>query len=392
MRVGVMVTNYNQQDWPRLLAADYAREPDISDLAIHTETMKLGELVEPLGYDDIWCAEHYGSAYSMQGNPLQWLAFWAGRTRRIGVGTAVIVLPWANPVKLIHEIAILDLLLEGRPMHLGIGRGISKHEYDAFGVPSAESRERFVEMVEILRKSEELRFSYDGKHYQLPEMTVRPMARHRGTLFEKMKGAFNTPQSMVLAAELGLGQMFVTGAPLQVMAGQVAKFNAIRATKGLAPNQPSVMMYLHCAKDKAEIEKGHRYAAEQMEAARNHYAVWNGPDFSKMPGYEVYAKVFNQSGAAPEPGSQIHEDGHLIGTPEQILEKISRVQHMLSLEYLVVHPAHGSKPGAEARASLELFAEEVLPHVHKMATPLHEHSLGTEEALKLEGAVGAAAG
>lgn len=391
MKVGVMVTNYNQQDWPRLLAADYGREPDISDLAIHTETMKLGELVEPLGYDDIWCAEHYGSAYSMQGNPLQWLAFWAGRTRRIGVGTAVIVLPWANPVKLVHEIAILDLLLEGRPIHLGIGRGISKHEYDAFGVPSAESRERFVEMVEILRKSEELRFSHDGKHYRLPEMTVRPMARHRGTLFEKMKGAFNTPQSMVLAAELGLGQMFVTGAPLADMARMVSKFNAIRTTRGMAPNQPTVMMYLHCAKDEAEIAKGQRYAAEQMDAARNHYAVWNGADFSTMPGYEVYAKVFAQGGAAT-PDTQIHEDGHLIGTPEQLIEKIARVQQMLSLEYLIVHPAHGSKPGAEARASLELFAKEVLPEVHKMATPLHEHSLGTEAALKLEGAVGAAAG
>lgn len=392
MRVGAMVTNYNQADWPRLLAGDYQSEPPVPDLAIHSETMALGELVEPLGYDDIWCAEHYGSAYSMQGNPLQWLAFWAGRTRRIGVGTAVIVLPWANPVKLIHEIAILDLLLEGRPMHLGVGRGISKHEYDAFGVPSGESRERFVEMVEILRLSEQPRFSYNGKHYQLPEMTVRPMARHRGALFDRMKGAFNTPQSMVLAAELGLGQMFVTGAPLAEMAKHVSKFNAIRATKGLAPNQPSVMMYLHCAKDKAEIEKGHRYAAEQMEAARNHYAVWNGPDFANMPGYEIYAKVFNQGGPAPAPNSQIHEDGHLIGTPEQILEKIQRVQKMLSLEYLVVHPAHGSKPGAEARASLELFAKEVLPEVQKMATPLHDHSLGTEAALKFETAVGAAAG
>lgn len=392
MRVGAMVTNYNQQDWPRLLAGDYQALPEISDLDIHAETMALGELVEPLGYDDIWCAEHYGSAYSMQGNPLQWLAFWAGRTRRIGVGTAVIVLPWANPVKLIHEIAILDLLLEGRPMHLGIGRGISKHEYEAFGVPSGESRERFTEMVEILRRSEDLRFSYQGKHYQLPEMTVRPMARHRGSLFNGMKGAFNTPQSMVLAAELGLGQMFVTGAPLEEMAKQVAKFNAIRASKGLAPNQPTVMMYLHCAKDQASIERGHRYAAEQMEAARNHYAVWNGPDFSKMPGYEVYAKVFNQAGGAPAANSQVHEDGHLIGTPDQLIEKIARVQRMLSLEYLVVHPAHGSKPGAEARASLELFAKEVLPEVHRMDTPLHDHSRGSEDALRLETAVGGAAG
>src|SRR5688572_489743 len=134
MEVGVMVTNYNQRDWDRLLAGDYERLPATPDDVIHRETVRLGEMVEPLGYDAIWCAEHYGSAYSMQGNPLQWLAFWAGRTRRVNVGTAVIVAPWWQPVKLAHEIAILDLLLDGRKLHLGLGRGVSAHEYDAFGV------------------------------------------------------------------------------------------------------------------------------------------------------------------------------------------------------------------------------------------------------------------
>jgi alkanesulfonate monooxygenase SsuD/methylene tetrahydromethanopterin reductase-like flavin-dependent oxidoreductase (luciferase family) len=380
MEVGVMVTNYNQRDWDRLLAGDYERLPATPDDVIHRETVRLGEMVEPLGYDAIWCAEHYGSAYSMQGNPLQWLAFWAGRTRRVNVGTAVIVAPWWQPVKLAHEIAILDLLLDGRKLHLGLGRGVSAHEYDAFGVAREESRERFAEMVEILRASEELEFSYDGKHYKVPPMTVRPMAPHRGRLFNDMKCAFNTPASMLQAVELGMGQMFVTSQPLDVMEVQVAKFNAMRAAKGLPPNQPTTMMYMHCSKDPEALAKGHRYAAEQAWAARNHYALWKATDFSAVPGYEDYAKRFNQeAGAVVEGSSKFGEDSHLIGTPEQLIDKIRRTQQKISLEYLIVHPAHGSKPGAEARASLELFAKEVLPEVHKMATPLHDRSRGTKE-------------
>lgn len=387
-----MVTSYNHRDWDRLLAGDYSSPPVTPDVAIHRETMKLGNLVEPLGFDAIWCAEHYGSAYSMQGNPLQWLSYWAGRTERVGMGTAVIVAPWWQPVKLAHEIAMLDLLLDGRPLHLGIGRGISAHEYEGFNVAREESRARFVEMIEILRRSEQDRFSYDGDIYHVPETTVRPQALHRGSLFSGLKAAFNTPASMELAADLGLGQMFVTGAPLEVMASQVAKFNVIRAKKGLEPNQPTTMMYLHCSTDPDELAKGQRYAGEQAWAARNHYAIWNSPDFSTVPGYEDYAKAFAQGRELSEDRAKVFEDGHLIGTPDQLIEKIQRVQEMISLEYLIVHPAHGSKSGEEARASLALFAREVLPVVHAMETPLHDRSIGTAADLEVETSIGGAIG
>ncbi|MGD9751268.1 MAG: LLM class flavin-dependent oxidoreductase [Acidimicrobiia bacterium] len=392
MQVGVMVTSYNHRDWDRLLAGDYDHNPVTPDVDIHRQTVLLGDMVEPLGFDSIWCAEHYGSAYSMQGNPLQWLAFWAGRTKRIDMGTAVIVVPWWQPVKLAHEIAMLDLMLDGRRLHIGLGRGISAHEYDAFGVPREESRERFQEMLDILRASEQNRFAYDGKHYQVPEMTVRPQALHRGSLFDNMKSAFNTPQSRKVAAELGLGQRVVTAVSLDVMAKGVARFNAIRAGMGLAPNQPTTMMYLHCATDRDSIERGRRFAGEQSWAARNHYAVWNAPSFEGVPGYEDYAKVFRQGAELAEEQATAAEDGHLIGTPDEIIEKIQRTQQKISLEYLIVHPAHGSKPGPEARASLELFAKEVLPAVHEMATPLHEHNLGTELAEETEIMLGGAIG
>src|SRR5438067_12249084 len=104
MHCGVMVTGYNWEDWDRLLAGDYSRPPTVPDTWHFDNTLRLGELVEPLGYDSIWATEHYGSAYSMQPNPLQYLAYWAGRTSRVDVGTAVIVAPWRNPVRLASEI------------------------------------------------------------------------------------------------------------------------------------------------------------------------------------------------------------------------------------------------------------------------------------------------
>ena len=73
MHCGVMVTGYNQGDWERLLAEDYDRPPEIPDSQHMDNTLYMGELIEPLGFDSIWATEHYGSAYSMQPNPLQYL-------------------------------------------------------------------------------------------------------------------------------------------------------------------------------------------------------------------------------------------------------------------------------------------------------------------------------
>jgi alkanesulfonate monooxygenase SsuD/methylene tetrahydromethanopterin reductase-like flavin-dependent oxidoreductase (luciferase family) len=143
MHCGVVVTGYNQGDWARLLAEDYSRPPAVSDAANMDDTLYLGELVEPLGFDSIWATEHYGSAYSMPPNPLQNLAYWAGFASRVDVRTAVIVAPWWNPVRLASEISMLDILLKGRRLHLGIGRGISPHEYASLGYPIGESHAYF---------------------------------------------------------------------------------------------------------------------------------------------------------------------------------------------------------------------------------------------------------
>jgi len=397
MKVGAMVTSYNQRDWDRLLAGDYSRPPQLADATIVDHTIQLGDMVEPLGYDSIWCAEHYGSAYSMQSNPLQWLSFWAGRTQRIDVGSAVIVLPWWQPVKLAHEIAMLDLMLQGRTFQVGVGRGVSAHEYANFGIDREESRDRFREMIEILRlaEAEERTPDYHGQYYDVPAFTVRPQARHKGHVLDGIKSASNTPASMEMAAELGLGQMFVAAETFEQMRSSSGKYNALRAKYGFEPSQPTAMLYLHCSHDPAEIEKGHRYAAEQMWAARNHYAVWNTPGFEGVKGYEDYAKVFAALGAEDgqaEGEGRLPESSELVGTPEQIYEKIKLLQEVSSLEYLIVHPQHGGKPPEEARASLKLFAEEVLPAVHALPTPLHEHSRGSAELLDTETAVGGAIG
>ena len=377
MHCGVMVTGYNQADWPRLLAGDYTRGPDIPDPVQFDNTLRLGELVEPLGFDSIWATEHYGSAYSMQPNPLQYLAYWAGRTQRVDVGTAVVVVPWWNPVRLASELSMLDVLLQGRRLHLGLGRGIAPHEYASLGVPQEQSHQYFYEIVDILQAADGAeRFEYAGDVFTVPPTTIRPQARHKGELTREIRVAGSSEVSSRLAAEHGFGQMFVADDDAERMSAKVARFNGIRAEQGLPPDQPTTLLWMYCAETEEEAEEGWTYYGNQMRAVQHHYFEWNNPGFEGVHGMEHYLTM---QSADIEVGDGIvdrHRTTQPIGTPEQIIECIQRVQWTASLGKLVLHFFYGGMPPEKAEKSLRLFAEKVLPAVHEMDTPINPATLG----------------
>jgi len=376
MHCGVMVTGYNQGDWERLIAEDYSRPPTISDAENMDNTLYMGELVEPLGFDSIWATEHYGSAYSMQPNPLQYLAYWAGRTSRIDVGTAVIVAPWWNPVRLAHEISMLDILLKGRRLHLGIGRGISPHEYASLGYPMEQSHKYFYDVINAIRASDGAeRFEFKGDIYDIPPTSIRPQARHKGDLTKDIKVAFSTEASAKLAAENGLGQMFVAGDDVDEMVAKVQRFNRIRKDLGLPPDQPTTLLWMYCAETAEEAEEGWEYFKNQGIAAQHHYFDWNNPGYEGIAGYEEYLSRQTADISPAEAGLAARRATQPIGTPEQIIEKIKSMQETISMEKVVIHMMYGGMPREKAEKSLRLFAEKVLPEVQAMATPINPRSL-----------------
>ena len=377
MHCGVMVTGYNQGDWPRLMAGDYDRPPEVPDAANMDDTLYMGDLVEPLGFDSIWATEHYGSAYSMQPNPLQYLAYWAGRTSRVDVGTAVIVAPWWNPVRLASEISMLDILLRGRRLHLGIGRGIAPHEYASLGYPIEQSHKYFYDVIGAIRAADGAeRFEFRGDVYDIPPTTIRPQARHKGELTRDIKVAFTTEASARMAAENGLGQMFVAGDDVDEMTAKVRRFNTIRKELGLPPDQPTTLLWMYCAETEAEAEEGWTYFHNQLTAAQHHYFEWNNPGYEGISGYEEYLIRQRADVGTADAGFAARRATQPIGTPDMIVEKIKAMQQSISAEKLVIHVFYGGMPRDKAEKSIRLFAKEVLPEVQAMPTPINPRSLG----------------
>src|SRR4030095_5993064 len=200
-----------------------------------------------------------------------------------------------------------------------------------------------------------------GKVYKIPPTTIRPQARHKGDLTTRIKAAFTTEASARMAAENGLGQMFVAGAGLDEMTAQVRRFNTIRAGMGLPPDQPTTLLWMYCAETASQAEEGWEYFHNQLLAAQHHYFEWNNPGFEGIPGYEEYLKRQTADVGVADRGCQARRATQPIGTPDEIIDKIKTLQWAISLEMLVVHVFYGGMPPHKGRKSPRLSAAEDVP-------------------------------
>src|SRR5437868_12566583 len=149
-----------------------AREKEKTAAQIFAQVAEQTRLADELGYAIAWFAEHHFSNYCLCASPLMMVAHCASITKRIRLGTAVVVLPLYNPARLAAEIATADALSNGRLM-LGIGAGYQPYEFERFGTDIAKNLEMTDEFCDILDLAFSRDFfSYHGKHYQMPETHI----------------------------------------------------------------------------------------------------------------------------------------------------------------------------------------------------------------------------
>ena len=148
------------------------RDPQITPAQIFEETVELVKLADEIGLDVAWFAEHHFSNYCLCVSPLMMATYCAPLTKRIRLGTAVVVLPLYDPIRLIEEIATVDVLSGGR-LVLGIGSGYQTFEFERFRTTLDESIDRSLEILDMMDLAfSETSFSYEGKYYRQPPTSV----------------------------------------------------------------------------------------------------------------------------------------------------------------------------------------------------------------------------
>ena len=144
------------------------------------EALQLVGLVDRYGYSHVRTIEHYFNAYGgYSPNPLVFLAAAAQITRAARLVTGAVLPAFNNPLKLAGEIAMLDALCDGR-LDVGFARAFLPHEFSHFGVGLDESRARFDEgMEQVRRLLEEETVTATGRFHSFRDVTSLPRPTQR---------------------------------------------------------------------------------------------------------------------------------------------------------------------------------------------------------------------
>jgi alkanesulfonate monooxygenase SsuD/methylene tetrahydromethanopterin reductase-like flavin-dependent oxidoreductase (luciferase family) len=341
-----------------------------SDAAVCREHLELGDLAEPLGFDSIFALEHHFTGYSMSPAPAQLLSYFAGRTKRLALGTAVIVLPWHDPIRVAESIALLDILCGGRCL-FGFGRGAASVEYAGFRVAMDEARPRFVEAAKLIRLAlSQPDFEWQGEYYQIPRTSIRP--RPVSHPERRFFVSSVTPESAEIMAKLGFGMMVIMQNEWSKAAAEIDKFREIAVAVGHLPPPPIILTNVSCAESREEAhERAVRYLGRKWDSIDEHYHFSDG-HLATVKGYEDYAKMAKtyakmKDAAARQKMTEFYARIQIVGTPDDCLQQIAELRNLTGTDHLIADFSYGGMPHEEAALNMRLFADRSLPVLQRDA-------------------------
>lgn len=333
----------------------------LSDAEVFRQELRLADMVEPLGFDSLWIAEHHFTDYTMSPDVLQFLSYIAGRTEHIRLGSMVIVLPWHDPVRVAEQISLIDHLSNGRFI-LGLGRGLGNIEYGGFRVDQNEGRKLFVEYAELVLNALENGYIEGGETIRQPRRDIRPSPARsfRGRSY----AASVSPESAEIMAKLGVGLLVIPQKPWEEIREDFDNYHRVwKQVNGSQPApKPLSLGFFFVDEDKARAEDlAMKYIGDYWKTALEHYEM-TSKNFAKFKGYEYYQKM-GETIAQTSLDELTKGFANLMpwGTPDEVLEKCAFIRDTIDATGLMCAFSYGGMPYHEAERNMKCFAEHVLP-------------------------------
>jgi alkanesulfonate monooxygenase SsuD/methylene tetrahydromethanopterin reductase-like flavin-dependent oxidoreductase (luciferase family) len=329
--------------------------------AVHARVTGEVQRADALGFDIAWVAEHhFSNQYGIMPDVFVYAAYLAALTKRIKIGTAVVTLPLANPLRVAENAAFVDILSNGR-FTLGLGSGYRQYEFDAFGTDFEARREIQEEALPLLMDLfRNKRVDHRGKHYQVRvdgeyELFPHALQQPHPPIF--LAGA--TDRSIGVAGQMGFGLMLSTWTPFEGLTKQVKRYrDALDQTPTELRGNPArghvdIARWVYVAESDAKAK-----AESEAGLLRHQSHFFSGHTSG-------YLGTVGTGATAGRDYDTLSRDIILHGSPATVIEKLQRLQHMTGVSSIMLHypPWYGIE---RAMASLQLFAAEVMP---KFKTP-----------------------
>ena len=341
-----------------------------SDAEVFGEHLALGDLAEPLGFDSLFALEHHFTGYAMSPSPTQLLSYYAGRTKRIALGTAVIVLPWHDPVRVAEQIALLDVMSGGRCL-FGFGRGAASVEYAGFRIPMEEARARFVEAAKIVVEAlTHDSFEWDGEFFKIPRTSIRP--RPISHPERRFYASSVSPESAEIMAKLGFGLLVIMQNEWPKAAEDIKRYRDLTTGVGHTPRPPIILTNISCADSRAEAqERAEQYLSRKWDSIDTHYHFSDG-HLATVKGYEFYGGMAKTYSKMKDPGfrkkaTEFYVRIQVVGTPDDCLQQVAELHRLTGLDHLVTEYGYGGMPHEQAELNMRLFADRVMPVLQRDA-------------------------
>ena len=346
------------------IALNMLQKDGRSDADVFAEHMALGDLAEPLGFDSIWALEHHFTGYAMSPSPTHLLAYYAGRTKRVSLGTAVIVLPWHDPVRVAEEIALIDIYSGGRCL-FGFGRGAASVEYAGMRISMEEARARFVEGAKIVIEAlTHESFEWDGEFFKIPRTSIRP--RPISHPERRFYASSVSPESAEIMAKLGFGMLVIMQNEWPKAAQDIHKYREITASVGHPPRPPIILTNVSCAESRDEArERAVTYLSRKWDSIDTHYHFSDG-HLATVKGYEFYgnmAKTYSKmkDETFRQKATDFYVKIQIVGTPDDCLQQIAELHRLTGMSHLITEFGYGGMPHDQSELNMRLFADRVMP-------------------------------
>ena len=329
------------------------------------------ELADQLGIDEVWLGEHRFSRHGLLSGIWSFAGMVAGRTERIRIGTAVVVLPLHNPILVAEEAAMIDNISGGR-LNLGIGAGYQRQEFDGIGVDINESRERFYEAVDVIRKAwTEETLTYHGKFTNVDNLWVlpKPLQQPHPPLFQAVS---TSPASIDFAAKNQI--QVIAGGPTDILgqAPQVIKAWREKMEEYGHPHEhldPPMAKGIYVAPTQEEAERDaaelQNFSSRILQSQGNNGLIGLpiDKDGNVPPGYEHWANRQADRDRRDDPGHAGLPP--LVGTPEMVIERLKETQ-AAGINHVFGNFGFPGLPHEKVLRSIDLFAKEVMPNFREV--------------------------
>jgi alkanesulfonate monooxygenase SsuD/methylene tetrahydromethanopterin reductase-like flavin-dependent oxidoreductase (luciferase family) len=312
-----------------------------------TDQLDLVCYCEDLGFDEAWITEHHFNNFSVIPSPLTIVSYLLGKTQKIKIGTAAILLPLYNPIKLAEEIAMIKTFDNDRFLY-GIAKGAFAIYNKTFRTDASTNREVMFEANKLIHKLliEEL-VTFKGDFFSCEDISIRPK-------FDKPLATFIASESIEAIKEAAtkgyglIGSIAISKDRIRNIFENYESFNPLK------PLSFRVARGINIGFDKEEVIKESQYCADlflkSMMSSKD-----TSPTLVKLLTNEyidIRNKIFDSN--------KIFENS-ICGTPKECIEQIKALKEEFNIEALLLKPLTTSTK--KAKEILNLYTKEVKPYV-----------------------------